>query len=103
MREGTVSQIFVKEGDRIESGDDILSLHTMDNCRIEAEIPSEFADRIYPGQFVQYELNGFPEQGTVEEIVGTDTENNEEKMVRISVQSDQTTWDGTEIVLHFSS
>lgn len=103
VREGTVSQIFVKEGDRIESGDDILSLHTMDNCRIEAEIPSEFADRIYPGQFVQYELNGFPEQGTVEEIVGTDTENNEEKMVRISVQSNQTTWDGTEIVLHFSS
>ena len=103
VREGTVSQIFVKEGDRIESGDDILSLRIMDNCRIEAEIPSEFADRIYPGQFVQYELNGFPEQGTVEEIVDTGTENNEEKIVRISVPTDQTAWDGKDIVLHFSS
>ena len=103
VREGTVSQIFVKEGDRIESGDDILSLRIMDNCRIEAEIPSALADRVYPGQFVQYELNGFPEQGTVEEIVDTGTENNEEKIVRISVPTDQTAWDGKDIVLHFSS
>ena len=103
VREGTVSQIFVKEGDRIESGDDILSLRIMDNCWIEAEIPSALADRVYPGQFVQYELNGFPEQGTVEEIVDTGTENNEEKIVRISVPTDQTAWDGKDIVLHFSS
>ena len=103
VREGTVSQIFVKEGDRIESGDDILSLRIMDNCWIEAEIPSALADRVYPGQFVQYELNGFPEQGTVEEIVDTGTENNEQKIVRISVSTDQTAWDGKDIVLHFSS
>ena len=103
VREGTVSQIFVKEGDRIESGDDILSLRIMDNCWIEAKIPSALADRVYPGQFVQYELNGFPEQGTVEEIVDTGTENNEEKIVRISVPTDQIAWDGKDIVLHFSS
>ena len=31
-REGTVSQIFVKEGDRIEKGDDILSVNILENC-----------------------------------------------------------------------
>lgn len=102
-REGTVSQIFVKEGDRIEKGDDILSVNILENCWIEAAIPSEGKNRVYLGQIVRYELNGIPVQGTVEEIVDADPENGNEEMVRISVPLDKTASDGENIVLHFSS
>ena len=102
-REGTVSQIFVKEGDRIEKGDDILSVNILENCWIEAAIPSDGKDRVYLGQIVRYELNGISVQGTVEEIVDADPENGNEEMVRISVPLDKTASDGENIVLHFSS
>lgn len=102
-REGTVSQIFVKEGDRIEKGDDILSVNILENCWIEAAIPSERKNWVYLGQIVRYELNGIPVQGTVEEIVDADPENGNEEMVRISVPLDKTASDGENIVLHFSS
>lgn len=102
-REGTVSQIFVKEGDRIEKGDDILSVNILENCWIEAAIPSDGKDRVYLGQIVRYELNGISVQGTVEEIVDADPEHGNEEMVRISVPLDKTASDGENIVLHFSS
>ena len=101
-REGNVSQIFVKEGEHVESGGSILSLDVVGNCWIEAEIPVEEVDRVYLGQIVRYKLNGLSVQGTVEEIVDADG-NDDKKIVHVSVPPEITAGDGENITLHFSS
>ena len=102
-REGNVSRVFVKEGEHVENGGNILSLDIVENCWIEAEIPVEDVDLVYLGQIVRYELNGLSVQGTVEDIVDADTENGDKKSVRISVPPDITAREEKNIVLHFSS
>ena len=102
-REGNVSRVFVKEGEHVENGGNILSLDLVENCWIEAEIPVEDVDLVYLGQIVRYELNGLSVQGTVEDIIDADTENGDKKTVRISVPPDITTRKEKNIVLHFSS
>ena len=98
-REGDVSAIFVKQGDRIDSGDSILSLDIAENCWIEAEISAEDVSKIYPGQIVRYELGGQSAEGTVEE--SAESEKEDVKIVRISVPLDRIAGNEENIVLHF--
>ena len=109
QRTGTVSKIYVKQGDTLDSGADILEIDILDSCWIEASIPDGEAYRVYPGQIVRYEWNGHRMEGTVEEItdVVTESEDKEsisEKHVRISFHQEGISNDEMKgnLILHFS-
>lgn len=83
---GTIEEIFVFSGDRVQKGDELLQINNSDSVWIETDIDEADIDKVYLGQMVSYILNHKAIQGTVQEITDmTEDEQGSTDRKRVSI------------------